>query len=327
MKKMWIAGAVAAGLSLSMSAPVWAKPQESFHQYVQQLKAQAREEGIPQSTINVAFKNVKFLERVIAADNSQPEMKLTLAQYLEKAVPQWKIDQANRLYRENYTTLNRIGAEYGVQPKYIVALWGIESNFGKIQGNYNVIDALSTLAYEGRREKFFRGEVMDALKILEQEHIAPSKMKGSWAGAMGQCQFMPSSFLTFARDGNGDGHINIWTDKADVFASAANYLKKSGWNDEYTWGRAVKVTKSVHGSWLGLQSSKGRTLSEWRARGVEKINGQSLPNVNIKAWLIQPDGKNSDYYLVYNNYQVLLKWNRSNYFALAVSRLASGIHQ
>ena len=327
MKKIWVAGAMAMGLTVGMTTPAWAntQPTISFPQYIHKLKAQALEEGIPESVISRAFKHVKFVESAIQADKSQPEMKLTLEQYLTRAVPQWKMDKANRLYRENYTTLNRIGAEYGVQPKFIVALWGIESNFGQLQGNYSVINALSTLGYEGRREKFFRHQLMDALKILEQEHISPEKMKGSWAGAMGQCQFMPSSFLTFAKDGNNDGHINIWTNKADVFASTANYLKRSGWNDEYTWGRPVRVENSVHSSWLGTKNSQGRNLSVWRERGVVKENGQPLPNVNIKGWLIQPDGKQSGYYLVYNNYQTLLKWNRSNYFALAVSRLADSI--
>ncbi|MCW8327529.1 lytic murein transglycosylase [Photobacterium sp. SDRW27] len=322
MRKRLISALVALGLGISSTAFA---ADEGFDEYVLGLKVEAREKGISESIINSAFEGIKFTERAVKADKNQPEKKLTLDEYIPKAVPDWKVKQANQLYREHKTALDKIGKQFGVQPRFIVALWGVESNFGRLMGNYNVIEALSTLAYEGRREAFFRKQVMAALEILDEGHIAPKDMKGSWAGAMGQPQFMPTSFLTFAVDGNNDGRKDIWKTEADVFASAANYLSKSGWDDEYTWGRQVKLPSNVNDSLFGVEKEKGRSLAEWQKLGVRKLNGQSLPNVDIQAWLIQPDDNHGRAYLIYGNYQALLKWNRSHYFALAVSHLADRI--
>ncbi|OOE58863.1 lytic transglycosylase [Salinivibrio sp. ML323] len=320
MRKGMISASIAAALLVS---PVMAKP--GFEQYVTTLKAEAREAGISDALLERAFKDVKYHERAVSSDRNQPERRLTLDEYIPRAVPDWKVAQAKQLYREHYDTLKAIGEQYQVQPRFIVALWGVESNFGKLQGSYNVIEALSTLAFDGRREAFFRKETMAALTILEQGHIAPEAMKGSWAGAMGQCQFMPSSFINYAVDGNQDGKKDIWQTEADVFASAANYLKKAGWDDTYTWGRQVQIPEGIDRTLLGTNSEKAHSLSEWQTRGVRRMNGQALPAVDINAWLIQPDDGKGRAYLVYNNYQSLLKWNRSHYFALAVSHLADRI--
>jgi len=300
---------------------------QPFEDYVAELKTQAREQGISESIIQSAFADVTYKPRAVKADRNQPEKRLTLDEYIPRAVPDWKVKQAKDLYRKHYTELKQIGEEYGVQPRFIVALWGVESNFGKFTGGYSVIDALTTLAYDGRREAFFRKETMAALTILDQGHISPKAMKGSWAGAMGQCQFMPSSFIAYAADGNGDGKKDIWNTKADVFASTANYLSQSGWDDTYTWGRQVKVPKGLDSKLQGRQADKAKTLAEWRALGVTRFNGQPLPapNTDIDAWLIMPDDENGRSYLIYNNYQVLMKWNRSYYFAIAVSHLADRI--
>ncbi|HIF9340144.1 TPA: lytic murein transglycosylase [Photobacterium damselae] len=322
MKKRLVSALVAFGLGMSSS--VFAAD-AGFDKYVEGLKAEAREKGISEQIINEAFTGIEFKHRAVKADKNQPEKKLTLDQYIPRAVPQWKVKQANRLYREHYTDLQRIGKQFGVQPCFIVALWGVESNFGKFTGKYNVVEALATMAYEGRREAFFRGQVMDALQILNEGHIKPSEMKGSWAGAMGQPQFMPSSYLTFAADGNNDGKADIWNTTEDVFASAANYLHKSGWNDEYTWGRQVKVPTTLNSALIGVERDKGKTLSQWQALGVRTVSGQQLPTEDIQAWLVQPDDQHGRAYLIYENYQTLLKWNRSHYFALAVSHLADQI--
>ncbi|MDO6705713.1 lytic transglycosylase domain-containing protein [Photobacterium sp. 1_MG-2023] len=322
MRKQWLVGLVALGIGIS--SPM-ASADEGFDDYIIGLKQEARSKGIDDSILEEAFAGVQFIERAVTADKNQPEKKLTLDEYLPKAVPQWKIDQANRYYRQHKQALERIGRQYGVQPRFIVALWGVESNFGKLTGSYNVIEALSTLAYEGRREAFFRDQVMAALTILQQGHIHAAEMKGSWAGAMGQPQFMPTSYLTFAVDGNGDGKADIWKSEPDVFASAANYLSKSGWNDTYTWGRQVTIPDSLSDSLKGVELQKGKTLSEWQALGVRRLNGAALPKVDIQAWLVQPDDNHGRAYLVYGNYQTLLKWNRSHYFALAVSTLADSI--
>lgn len=315
-------------LALGMSASALAETKVPFNDYVKELKQEAAQKGISQPIIDKAFANVTFKPRAVTADKNQPEKRQTLDEYLPKAVPDWKVAIAKRKYQENYPTLKRISDEYGVAPQYIVALWGVESSFGKIQGNYSVIDALTTLAYDGRREEFFRNEVMEALQILDEGHISIERMKGSWAGAMGQCQFMPSSFLKFAQDGNGDGKKDIWLNTADVFASTANYLKESGWQDGYTWGRQVKAPKGLGEAVVGREQEKAKKLSEWAALGVTNLNGTALPtNVDIDAWLIEPDDENGRAYLIYNNYQVLMKWNRSHYFALSVSILADRIMQ
>ncbi|EKO3547904.1 lytic murein transglycosylase [Vibrio fluvialis] len=313
-------------LGLTLSTPVLAN-EISFEQYVEGLKQQARQEGISEQVLTDAFSYVEYKPRAVVADRNQPEKKLTLDEYIPRAVPEWKVNQAQALYEKHYDELQRIGKEYGVQPRFIVALWGVESNFGAHMGRYSVIDALSTMAYEGRREEFFRKETMAALQILQQGHIKADEMKGSWAGAMGQCQFMPSSFLAFAADGNGDGKKDIWGSKEDVFASTANYLSQSGWDDKYTWGRQVKIPKGFDHALEGRQAEKGKFLQEWSKLGVTRYDGKPLPKLDddIKAWLIMPDDESGRIYLVYNNYNVLMKWNRSYYFALAVSHLADRI--
>jgi len=295
-----------------------------FDQYINGLKQEAREIGISEHTIEEAFKKVSYKKKAVKADRNQPEKKLTLDEYIPRAVPDWKVKQAKSLYQKHYSDLKRIGEQYGVQPRFIVALWGVESNFGRLTGGYNVIDALSTLAFEGRREAFFRKETMAALTILDEGHITVNNMKGSWAGAMGQCQFMPSSFIHFAQDGNGDGVKDIWKNTEDVFASAANYLKESGWDDDYTWGRQVTVPKGISLNLTGRGKDKAKTLQQWNDLGIRRLNGNNLPvlDEDINAWLIMPDDENGRAYLIYNNYQVLMKWNRSYYFGLAVSHLA-----
>lgn len=312
------------GAALSLSAPAMAEKQ-SFDSYVEGLKKESVERGYDATLIEQAFSNLNYRERAVKADRNQPEKRLTLDEYIPRAVPDWKVAQARDLYSKHYDDLKRIGEIYGVQPRFLVALWGVESNFGKFTGNFNVIEALSTMAYDGRREAFFRNEVFEALSILQQGHIGIDEFKGSWAGAMGQCQFMPSSFNAFAADGNSDGKKDIWNSKPDVFASSANYLKNAGWNDEYTWGRQVIIPKNLDNDLSGLSQDKAKTLAEWQALGVRRMNNASLPNVDIKAWLIQPDDEYGRSYLVYGNYQSLMKWNRSHYFALAVSHLADRI--
>ncbi len=319
MKKIW---SVVLGLTVSFGAYA---NRMSFDDYVQGLRAQAKKEGISHAVIEDAFSHVTYKPRAVTADRNQPEHRLTLDEYIPRAVPDWKVKQARRLYHANRDLLEKIGKQYGVQPRFIVALWGVESNFGALTGGYNIIDALATMAYDGRREAFFRSETMAALKILDEGHIDMPNFKGSWAGAMGQCQFMPSSFLAYAADGNGDGKKDIWKSKPDVFASTANYLSQSGWNDKYTWGRQVKLPKNFNSSLQGREEGKGKYLQEWSQLGITRYDGSALPTNHIKAWLIMPDDENGRVYLVYNNYNILMKWNRSYYFALAVSHLADRI--
>lgn len=322
-----------------MSTELQAKElsEAGFKQYVTQLKEEALSKGFEQSVIEISFAKVKFHQRAVKADRKQPETVETLDSYLPKRVPSWKVKKARALYKEHQKVLTEIGNKYGVQPRFIVALWGLETNFGKFTGGYNVVSALSTLAYEGRREVFFKKQLWAALTILEQGHIKVDDMKGSWAGAMGQNQFMPTSFLNYAVDGDGDGKKDIWQNQVDIFSSMANYLQKEGWSDELTWGRQVKLPQDFDTSlaipkntgsrqnWLKAWSNTEKTLMQWQALGIRRTDGTSLPNVDIKAALVFPDDENGRAYLAYNNYKSLMHWNLSYYFVSSVGHLSDRI--
>ena len=294
-----------------------------FEDWLETLKTEALASGISAPMLERAFADVRPIPRVIELDRRQPEVTLTFEEYLERVVPPLRVEKGRTRLAEFGDLLARVGAAYGVQPRFIVALWGIETDFGRITGGFNVIGALATLAYDGRRSAFFRTELLDALMILEQGHITVERMVGSWAGAMGQSQFMPSSFLSRAVDFDGDGRRDIWDTKADVFASAANYLKRAGWRDDQTWGRKVRLSAAFDRS-VAEQKTVLR-LSDWQARGVRRADGSDLPARDLRARLVLPGGDDGPAYLVYSNYEAILRWNRSNYFAVAVGSLADRI--
>lgn len=306
-----------------LSTPLQAR--SDFDHYVASLEKEAVAAGISAATVQAAFADIRLIEAAIRHDKNQPEFKLTLDTYIPRAVPQWKVNQAKALYRRHLPLLTKIGREYGVQPRFIVALWGIETNFGKLTGNFPLMSSLATLAWEGRREAFFKAQLFDALRILEQGHVTPAAFRGSWAGAMGQVQFMPSSFLTYAVDQDRDGRKDLWGNLADVFGSAANYLHQNGWRDDETWGRRVRVPDSLDPALFGLAQRK--PLSAWQALGVRQQDGSPLPNVKMQASLIRPDDVHGRSYLAYDNYRVLRHWNRSPYFVVAVGTLADRIKE
>ncbi|MAZ03219.1 MAG: lytic transglycosylase [Sneathiella sp.] len=293
---------------------------EPFDQWLAKLKTEAREGGISQTTLDSAFANVQLIEKVVKLDRKQPEVVQTFQEYMAQRLPQSLIDSGKAMLKENRTILEKVGQEFGVQPRFIVALWGVETRYGKYTGGFSVIDALTTLAYDNRRAEYFRKELLLALKILDDNHIELADMKGSWAGAMGQSQFMPSSFVNFAIDYDEDGRRDIWTTKADVFASAANYLSRSGWKDDQTWGREVTLPKGFDLSLIDLKIAK--PMAEWEALGVRKADGSALPSRQLVGSLVQPKGGNGQTFLVYDNYRTILKWNRSTYFAMSVGHLA-----
>ena len=210
--------------------------------------------------------------------------------------------------------------DYQVQRRFLLALWGIESDFGRFTGGFSVVNSLSTLAYDGRRGAYFRSELIDALKILNSGEINNSQMVGSWAGAMGQCQFMPSSYHRFAQDYNNDGKRDIWNSLPDTFASMANYLRNSGWKYDQTWGREVILPKTFDVALTGLEHTK--SIPEWQQMGVRRVDGADLPGRELLAAIILPDGAGTRAYMVYDNFRNIMKWNRSTYFALAVGILS-----
>lgn len=293
---------------------------QDYSSWLKDFKQDALRHGIQSSTLDVALAGVKPLDRIIKLDRAQPEFTKSLDQYLSGAVTEQRIRQGKNLLTENSALLSRIAKKYRVQPRFLLALWGIETSFGHYTGNVPVIDALVTLAYDGRRSQYFRTELLTALKIIDQGFMNSVQMKGSWAGAMGQVQFMPSTFLNFAVDGNHDGRIDLWKSREDYLSSAANYLLRSGWDHNYTWGREVALTEKIAKNDFGLKQQ--RLLQDWQKLGVQTIGFQALPKVDILASLIQPDGPQGKTFLVYDNYRVLLKWNRSHRFAVAVGTLA-----
>jgi len=297
---------------------------DNFEIWLQDLRHEALNQGITEPTLDAAFKEVGApLPRVISLDRNQPELKLSLAEYLDQRLTPQRIETGKTMLRQHAALLERIERKYGVPPRFIVALWGIETSYGAYTGGFSVIQALSTLAYDGRRSAYFRAELLQALHIIEAGHISAAAMQGSWAGAMGQCQFMPSSFRNYAVDGDGDGVIDIWNSIPDVLASAANYLHQVGWQYGYTWGRQVQISDQITPDQLGLE--KRLTLQQWNQLGVSTKWGGALPDVDIEASLLQPDGPGSNAWLVYPNFRTILRWNRSVLFGICIGTLADKI--
>lgn len=308
--------------------PGFAANDEPFEQWLATLREDAKAAGISPSIIKAALDDLKPIPEVVELDRRQPEGRLTFQEYNRKVLAKSRVERGRALYQEHQALLKQVANEYKVQPRFIVALWGIETSYGGFTGGHDVVPALATLAYDGRRADFFKKELIAALRILDQGHISTDKMRGSWAGAMGQSQFMPSSFLRFAVDFDGDGKRDIWNSLPDIFASIANYLKGSGWDDSYTWGRMVKLAaaeKAPPTSKAALKVVK--SLPEWQSLGVRRTNGNNLPKVALKASLLQTDEGQGPAYLVYNNFRVLMDWNRSTYFALTVGELADLIQE
>ncbi|MFC1747437.1 lytic transglycosylase domain-containing protein [Pseudomonadota bacterium] len=303
---------------------VWAEQSDDFEQWRQAFREEALEKGISAAIFDEAFKGVKPIPKVVKLDRKQPEFTQTLDQYLTARISKDRVKRGKKKFAENKALLTKVANEFGVQPRFLVSFWGMETNYGRFTGGYSVIAAITTLAFDGRRSQFFRNQLLDALHILEEGHITPSQMKGSWAGAMGQAQFMPSTFRAYAVDGDGDGKIDIWNSKADVFSSAANYLSKVGWTDDLTWGREVEIPKTIDIAEANLKIKK--PLSEWQAMGIRRLEGRDLPERDVTASLVLPDGNvDGRAYLVYENYHAILDWNRSHKFAVAVGTLADRI--
>ena len=286
------------------------------------MQEEARGQGISDTVLNSAFAGVAPIAQVIALDRHQPEVTMDFETYLQNVVPATRIAQARLNYHQHRDLLEEIAARYEVQPHFLVAFWAIESDFGRNQGGFSVIGALTTLAYDGRRSAYFRGELFDALRILQRGDVTPARMIGSWAGAMGQAQFMPSVFLKYGVDFDGDGRRDIWHSRADVLASAANYLHGVGWHGNESWGTEVDLPSQFDPSLLGLEHTK--MAGEWGTLGVHLVDGSPLAG-NITASILQPGGPGGRVFAVYPNYLVIRIWNRSNYFATAVGLLADAI--
>ena len=296
---------------------------EEFSSWLEELRQEARAKGISESTLHEALDNLDPIPRVIELDRRQPEFTQTFWRYLDSRVTEKRIERGRTLLKKHKELFDTIERRYGVQPRFLVAFWGLETNFGDYLGSFSVIGSLATLAHDPRRSDFFRSELLAALSIIEDGHISAANMLGSWAGAMGQPQFMPSTFVRYAVDGDSDGRQDIWYTLLDVFASAANFLSESGWQGDKTWGREVKIPSDFNLELTGKKVKK--TLAAWQNLGVRKITGQELPKVDIEASLILPAGHAGPAFLVYNNFHTILRWNRSDFYAIAVGYLADRI--
>lgn len=301
------------GISSSVRAE-----KEAFSTWLQNLRTEMVQSGISERTVAVALPDTLAPdERIIRLDRKQPEGGVTFERYKNNVITKSRIREGRQKIVEHKTLLQEVGQSYGVEPRYIVALWGMETSFGGYTGNFETIPALVTLAYEGRRGAFFRKELMKALRIVDQGRAGLHQMKGTWAGAMGQCQFMPTSFDEFAQDYDKDGKSDIWNSKADVFASTAAYLSRSGWKKEEPWGVRVSLPKDFDESMIGIKVK--RPVEFWRQHGLK------IPDVfsaGQELSVVQTGGKGYKAYIVGDNYRIIMKWNMSTYFATAVGLFA-----
>jgi len=290
-----------------------------FSRWLAGLKRQALAEGISEKTLNTTLAEVRPNEFVLKLDRNQPEFKLTFDEYLHRVMPPVRIRIGREKLHKNIELLSKVAERFRVQPRFLVALWGIETDFGRVTGSLPVVESLVTLAYDPRRSDFFRRELLAALHIIDQGWLTNAELQGSWAGAFGGLQFLPSVFLKYAVDFDGDNRIDPWRDNADLLASGANYLARSGWRFEQTWGREIRLPTGFDRKLSGLENKK--KISGWQALGVHRVNGADLPAQELESSIIIPSGSKRAF-MVYNNFEVLLKWNHSIYYGLAAGLLA-----
>ena len=296
---------------------------QAFRDWIDVLRGEARGKGISEATLDAALRDIAPVMAVIELDRRQPEFTQTFWAYLHRRVSDERVKRGRALLAKHRDLLDEIYAKYGVPPRYLIAFWGLETNFGDYPGSFRVIDALATLAYDQRRARFFRAELLGALQILEEGHISPDAMTGSWAGAMGQMQFIPSTFIGYAVDFTGDGRKDIWGSLPDAFSSAANFLFNLGWRPRETWGWEVLLPRDFD---LMLATMKiKKTLAQWSALGVRRTDGKALPQVDREGAILLPQGHKGPAFLVYDNFRVIMRWNHSVNYAISVGHLADRI--
>lgn len=303
-------------------APV---PAEGFDEWIERFRAEARQAGIDEPTLHAAFDGVRHLDQVVALDRAQPEFTRSVWAYLDTAVSPARVARGQDKLREVRAVADAAAARYGVPAEIVVAIWGMESNYGSHYGNTPTIDALATLGFDGRRAAWARGQLMAALRILQNGDIARERMRGSWAGAMGQTQFLPSNFLAYAVDADGDGRRDIWGSMADVTASTAHFLAREGWQRGQTWGLEVQLPPGFD---LGRADEVLRQPgSAWAAEGVLPAPGSpwdALPDLP-DASLLLPAGAGGPAFLIGPNFRTLLRYNNATSYALGVGLLAQRI--
>ena len=315
-RRTLLAGGLALGSgTLGLGGRPARAAEPSWSAFLAETAKEARRAGISPATARSALAKAEHLDRVIELDRQQPEGRVSFVDYITRVMAPARIQRGQALLEEHAELLNAVSTRFGIPPAVIMALWGVESSYGDHTGDWSVVSSVATLAYEGRRSEFFKGELIAALRILDAGDVTMDGFTGSWAGAMGQPQFMPSTYLSYAVDWDRDGRRDIWHSTPDIFASMANFLRRSGWHPGQAWGRPVQAP-------AGLADERRHTVDAWAAKGVRRIDGGALPKSSLKATLLRMDGPDGPAFLTYDNYRVFKIWNRSDYFALSVGQIA-----
>ena len=296
---------------------------DDFSSFLKKVGSEAVSSGISIQAINASLSAIKFDSHVLQLDNNQPEFTFTWAQYYSRVLPSARMSEASVEALDNAANLRETYRRYDVDPAVIVAIWGIESDFGRRQGHFNIFQALATLAFAGRRRSFFRAELFNSLRIVDQTDLDPKLMKSSYAGAMGQPQFMPSAYLRFAQALDGSRRVDIWRRLPDVFSSIANYLARSGWKAGAPWGQAVAITRPIDPQVLARTNI--RKLSDWRSLGVTRMDGRNFARGDVDGKLLFPGGIDGPAFMTYENFNVIRRYNASDFYALAVGLLSDQV--
>lgn len=296
---------------------------DTFPQCIERLQQQARDAGVSENTTVDILGQVKPLPKILSYDRNQPEFVQTFTGYFSKRVTNWRVNKGREKLAEHRDFLSTLTQEYGVPAHYLISFWGLETNFGGFKGKIPTIAALTTLACDQRRSAYFSGELVQALLLLERENLNPKEMIGSWAGAMGHTQFMPTAYIKYAKDGDGDGKVDLWNNELDALASAAHFLQNLGWETGFRWGREVLLPENFNYQLAG--KSQPQPLSFWSQQNVTQVSGTTLGDSDLKSALLIPAGHTGSAFMVYPNFDVILRWNNSEYYGIAVGHLADRI--
>ncbi|MBR3676443.1 MAG: lytic murein transglycosylase [Alphaproteobacteria bacterium] len=302
-------------------------PPAEWNEYIKNLQKEMRDKGISQKTLDKAYKGKNYYHKapaVVKQDKRQAEFVMTTCDYVNRLVNSQRVAEGRKKYKEVKGKYSEIEQKYNVPFNYIVSFWGVETNFGQNKGKHNLIDSLTNLSYKNRRSQFFKSELYNVLKIMDKTNLSEDKMLGSWAGAMGHFQFMPSTYNNYAVDYDGDNVPDIWNSFPDAVASAENYLTELGWKRDEPWGMRVQLPWDFDFKNVGRKTTK--KVSEWKELGVKTYAGNNLPYDNdLKGSVILPDGRKGPAYLVFGNFKRVMIWNRSDNYAIAVVTLADYI--
>ena len=309
--------------------PALSLSNEKFNEWLLGFKERAIVQGVSKETADIALKNAKYLERIVALDRKQPEFFDKTYEYIEKRVDEKKIQTAKNLLNENSFLLDKVNNKFNVDKEILIALWGIETNFGVNKGKVDIISALSTLSFDNRRPEYFEKELIILLKLIDNKTIKYESLYGSWAGAIGNFQFMPSTIQKYAINFDDNTEIDLINSFQDSIASAANYLKIIGWNNKDLWGFEIKIDNNFDNSLINTDSRNLKnkiSIAQLKSLGFKNKNGSEIKLIDKKeGWVIRPDGEDGPIYIVFDNFLRLLEWNRSLRFAITVGTLSDKI--